>query len=53
MNLRKIQVRYTVERNSTPMEIHNNMDEIFKKVKKHRSDFEIYPLCITINWTKK
>ncbi|OIT37972.1 hypothetical protein A4A49_63736, partial [Nicotiana attenuata] len=48
LSSKSIKIQYKVERNSTPMEIHNDMGyRIYVELKKENREFGMYPLCIT------
>ncbi|MCE3216841.1 hypothetical protein HAX54_008442, partial [Datura stramonium] len=48
---KKIEIRYTVEGNSTPMELRNDMGaRLYVEQKKFNREFGLYPLCINISY---
>ncbi|MCD9640705.1 hypothetical protein HAX54_026181 [Datura stramonium] len=49
---KKIEIRYIVEGNSTPMEIRNDMGvRLYVELKKFNREFRLYPLCINISYS--
>nr|XP_016491590.1 PREDICTED: uncharacterized protein LOC107811219 [Nicotiana tabacum] len=48
LSSKSIKIQYKVERNCTPMEIHNDMGyRVYVELKKENREFGMYPLCIT------
>ena len=48
MQLKNIYIKYIVEGNDTPMEIHNDMSvRVYVELKKENKQLAMYPLCIT------
>ncbi|XP_075076557.1 uncharacterized protein LOC107811219 [Nicotiana tabacum] len=48
LSSKSIKIQYKVERNCTPMEIHNDMGyRVYVELKKENKEFRMYPLCIT------
>ncbi|XP_060201809.1 uncharacterized protein LOC132630235 [Lycium barbarum] len=47
-SIKKITIKYTIDCNSMPMEIHNDMSvRVYVELKKENRQFGMYPLCIT------